>query len=365
MIPRTIHFIWAGGATGMPAGGLANVAAWARANPGFAIRLWVDERTDPAVRARYAGLPAEIVDIGAAGLASPEVRYELDGNWPNYGATSDLLRYAVLHAQGGVYVDCLDVFPGVPLAGLPVLASDAPTLLLHVTPHAVGGDREGPGTEAMVCSPAHPVVADLLVEARAAFDGPRWGYKRLRWACDRFEAAPRSAPGARPRRADGPLDVWGRPPITDLRAVVRRRAVDTLDLTGPGMVLRRLGGAVPVMARRDWVTLPAEHALSWAPMRIVARPYPQALDAALASLRFEVDRMGLFNYHAHIEQIACAAAGAAPEPATDATRARIHADLFERLRGDGARFRLDPRYAVTGEPLRQLLMTGTSGRSRC
>ena len=52
MIPRVLHFVWAGGARIVPDDGLRNIAGWAAANPDFDVRLWVDEKTDPDRKAR-------------------------------------------------------------------------------------------------------------------------------------------------------------------------------------------------------------------------------------------------------------------------------------------------------------------------
>lgn len=296
MTPKLLHFIWAGGTRAMPAEGLANVARWAEANPDFAVRVWIDEQSDPDARGKYpAGLT--LCDIGDLAGPPVEVRYELDGLWPNFGASSDLLRYAILHRLGGVYIDCLDVFPG-PLP-LGQVITEGP-LLFHVTRHAVGIAPEGPGTEAIACAPGHPVMAELLAAARASYDGREWISKLLCW----------SAPDPDDR-------VWGRPQVVDVRELVRQRARDTLHLTGPGLVQRTLA-PVPVMPARA-VTLPPAHALSWAPLAVVPLPYPRALAAAARSMRFEAERMRLWNLDAHVEQVMLSSG--------NDDRARVSADL--------------------------------------
>src|SRR5262249_37384263 len=184
----------------------------------FAVRIWIDERTDPGVR--YDVLVRDIAEV-----ETPEVRYELDGLWPNHGASSDILRYEILHREGGAYLDCLDVFPGPPLAaatfpdgapdaGRPVFGAElaGPRLLFHVTRHAVGRDALAPGTEAMFATPGCPTLRRLADEARAAYDGPRWSHKQVTF-------------GPRPPPDPSPLAAWGRGPVVSLRELVARRAI--------------------------------------------------------------------------------------------------------------------------------------------
>lgn len=371
-VPKILHFIWAGGPDSMPEAGLANVAAWRAAQPDFEAWIWIDERSDPAARARYAARlgAVTVVDITAAGVALPEVRYELDALWPNHGAASDLLRYAILERFGGMYIDCLDVFPNPRVelggarfsgadrdAGRAVFATElpAPRLLLHETRHAIGFDAEGPGTEAMVCTAGNPAMRRILEDARGAYRGRKWSHKLLTFRLDAASTPPRpAAPGDVLARA---LHAWGRPLVTDTLDVVKQRARDTLDLTGPGRVLATLSAlgdrkehlqSEAAGAGGAWVTLPDHHALSWAPMRIVPLPYAEALERAVVAIAFEADAMQLLNLEVHVELVRASAADA---PA----RERVAQDLFERLARDAARFLVEPRFAGAGL-LRQLVI---------
>jgi hypothetical protein len=83
-IPRTIHHIWLG--SPLPARFASFRATWAAAHPmsrGWRHVLWGD--------AEAAAFPLR-----------NRAAFEAATNW---GEKSDILRYEVLHAQGGVYVD--------------------------------------------------------------------------------------------------------------------------------------------------------------------------------------------------------------------------------------------------------------------
>ncbi len=133
-IPKIIHVIWAGGEGLMPESGMENVLNWVAANPDFQLWIWIDKVTTQNVVARYAEKLRELnpnfnvtdgqsatssdnnqsiillKDIKDEGFRDEYVSYEIDKTHPNFGCSSDLLRYAVLKF-GGVYIDCTDVYP--------------------------------------------------------------------------------------------------------------------------------------------------------------------------------------------------------------------------------------------------------------
>jgi hypothetical protein len=340
-VPPILHFIWAGGTTPMPPAGVANVQDWLRANPTFTARIWVDAATDPGAAARYPGLT--VVDITDGGVVTPEVRYELDSLWPNYGASSDLLRYAILERVGGFYIDCLDVFP---LPGSPGLAAHpglTDGFALHATPHTLAPDRPGAGTEAIVCSPDHPLMRDLAARARAAYHGRAWTHRALVYHVD-----------PPPPRIAGPFGRWGDAPSVDFPAVVGRRARDTLALTGPGLAIDVLGPALRAHTTDGWARFAGDHSLNWAKAKVSPRAYAAALSATVGSILFEARNMSLFNPALHVEHtiwsVLLAEGGEVPT-----LRARIRADLFNHLR-DHALFRIDPTRAGADDPLRQLVI---------
>ena len=130
-IPKIIHFIWAGGTKTMPAASIKTLLAWQAANPSFKVYLWVDKKTFPvatagpiehyyegAIRATAQQIKdadptkIQLKDIEEEDVSNDCVRHEINQFRPNYGASSDLLRYKILHKFGGAYFDS-DIDPGL------------------------------------------------------------------------------------------------------------------------------------------------------------------------------------------------------------------------------------------------------------
>lgn len=136
IIRRVIHFVWAGGERIMPPESIKVVSDWAKANINFEVWLWVDNTTwpyqnktiiqnykkrflkesislvyeenfpeDAQQQVNKTHAPIIIKDINVAELRDEYVAYELDKLRPNYGASSDLLRYVILYKYGGAYFD--------------------------------------------------------------------------------------------------------------------------------------------------------------------------------------------------------------------------------------------------------------------
>jgi mannosyltransferase OCH1-like enzyme len=139
-VPRVIHQIWLGSLDLPP-----STARWAEhaRKTGFDYRLWRE------------------ADLEALGiLEHPSYRQMLqDGDYP--GAV-DVARYAVLHALGGIYIDC-DWYPTrndlgfadlLPLVGFTALAED--------TPRDTGRGSLLLTNSLLASPPGHPVFARLL-----------------------------------------------------------------------------------------------------------------------------------------------------------------------------------------------------------
>lgn len=159
-IPKIIHFIWAGGEKLLDNTSIDVIIEWAAENKDWEIYLWVDEatckkdistsyhisfnkrlkeyRANKEQEPKYAKILSTgiekvkiinqsnkhnfgekkpeklyitIKDITKEKMVSSNIRYEIDKIDPNYGASSDLLRYKILHTYGGAYFDT-DVSPG-------------------------------------------------------------------------------------------------------------------------------------------------------------------------------------------------------------------------------------------------------------
>ena len=219
-IQRLIHFIWAGGDENMPDTSLYVVKKWAEANPEFAVIIWVDAWDKvsgifeakslkdilifyrqkfelaamdvflnelPTNYARKAKAPVIIRDITQHNMVNEYVRYEIDKIVPNFGSSSDILRYNILWHYGGVYIDS-DVAPGqdaLTTCRLFTAAhSDHVLYLDHVSQkvnppaicfevfelfHPIALDEKLmkiyepiPGNDSFICTPANPLMAEIL-----------------------------------------------------------------------------------------------------------------------------------------------------------------------------------------------------------
>jgi len=103
-IPRTVHFIWLGPHPFPPAS-VSNVRSWIAQNPDWEFKFWTDRPRDPPCRGM------ETIVIKEYPFSTLKRCYATSNNW---GEKSDILRYEILYAQGGVYVDhdasCLQPF---------------------------------------------------------------------------------------------------------------------------------------------------------------------------------------------------------------------------------------------------------------
>lgn len=115
----------------MPEKNIDIVKSWAIDNPTFAIFLWIDPESASSSSTverntkYYHELLGDFEDRihfkdientknhqgSIVKMADEYIRYEIDRLRPNYGASSDLLRYKILYEFGGAYFDS-DVRPG-------------------------------------------------------------------------------------------------------------------------------------------------------------------------------------------------------------------------------------------------------------
>ena len=101
-LPRELHFVWVGGRS-FPPKYCASLASFVDclAGDAYTINLWTDGGLAPAA----CLLPeVRVRDATALAAASPPLAAALAAR-PNVGYKADLVRYAVLAAEGGVYSD--------------------------------------------------------------------------------------------------------------------------------------------------------------------------------------------------------------------------------------------------------------------
>jgi hypothetical protein len=123
-IPNIIHFVWIGG--NLPEERLNNIKQWKENHRGYAIWVWSDSSwQDPQgkIKNGYRIMKLKLEDFGAelkdisgdarfytehykkeAGLIK-RANNDPNYSWTNFGTSSDLLRYYILYAYGGIYAD--------------------------------------------------------------------------------------------------------------------------------------------------------------------------------------------------------------------------------------------------------------------
>lgn len=199
---RLIHFIWAGGTNALPKNDNAKqvsnhhiIRDWQDCNPDFQALLWVDiQSLSKTTRQEYQKRGYQFVeDVSCLSISTLEnvhnkkkllvvdiailfekaseffskneiedlqalIFYEMKNSFhPNYGASSDLLRYLVLLVYGGAYFDS-DVQPGdSPLSCHPAFRKYA-----YFSGFNVIVDESN---DALICSRAHPFLVTLLKKA--------------------------------------------------------------------------------------------------------------------------------------------------------------------------------------------------------
>lgn len=183
-IPKIIHFIWAGGTRRIPNANLENVKAWAACNPAFEIYLWIDSKNASPeeieltkqyyrekldLKEKQEGkLKFKDIEEEKSSLADEEgrivneyIRYEIDRLRPNYGASSDLLRYKILYEFGGAYFDS-DVKPETNTHLMDIFSRAGEDNLhhLYVNPNSQGDNRIG--NDALICTCYNPLIEKIF-----------------------------------------------------------------------------------------------------------------------------------------------------------------------------------------------------------
>lgn len=179
-VPKTIHFIWAGGLLLMPDKNRKIVLEWARQNipDGFEVWLWVDKSSFPGgmdkLKTQYSlcfndskkdseqiidfsdpNCPFKLKDITDEGVSNEHIFNEIKRLLPNYGASSDLLRYCILLNFGGAYFDS-DVKPsGTKLIELNIFGGIKSHCLV-INNNSQNSKKAG--NDSFVCSQNHPLM---------------------------------------------------------------------------------------------------------------------------------------------------------------------------------------------------------------
>jgi hypothetical protein len=107
IIPHVVHVIWLGPRS-FPMGSIENMRHWQILHPDWKFKFWSDRERIPPTEGM------EIHYFDEFPLTRLRSCYEASENW---GEKSDILRYEILNAEGGIYIDhdadCLKSFDAI------------------------------------------------------------------------------------------------------------------------------------------------------------------------------------------------------------------------------------------------------------
>ncbi len=142
-IPKILHFIWLG-PDPFPKSSIANINGWIDHHPGWKVRFWTDQGQSA---------PDDRMEVRVFDMFPLEELKEMYFRSDNFGERSQLLRYAILMSEGGIYIDhdvtCLksiellannnDFFCGMETLGTTVLSSS-----VNASPHLIASTAQHP-----------------------------------------------------------------------------------------------------------------------------------------------------------------------------------------------------------------------------
>lgn len=109
----------------------------------------------------------KLKDIEEEKVTTPCIRYEIDRLTPNYGASSDMLRYQILWKFGGGYFDS-DIRPGSsPLTSLQCFDTNYTIPILYIDPHSQETDYIG--NDVFICTPNNFLFSLMCFLAEAHY----------------------------------------------------------------------------------------------------------------------------------------------------------------------------------------------------
>lgn len=208
-VSKVLHYIWVGTKI-MPEQSIDFVLRWAFQNPDVPIIIYVDGKSYlggfKAIREAYlkkleemAQVPnderiknlikdlsspkptyLQLKDIDSENLSDERIRYEIDRFYPNYGASSDLLRYKILSKMGGIYFDS-DIEPtdiNLTESGIFNLHTHH---MLHYNSHAQGFTQSTVVCgDALASTPNNPDIMKLWTAATDITKNPKWQFPEYR-----------------------------------------------------------------------------------------------------------------------------------------------------------------------------------------
>jgi hypothetical protein len=339
MITKEIFTIWAGGLKMMPEKNIDVFKGWLKLNKDFHGVIYIDKQSTPKESLsafeemiNADGSEIELRDITEAGVSDEYVRYEIDRMTPNYGKSSDLIRYNALYKFGGFYIDS-DVQPGI----LPENLFDQDNPIFCVDDCAQGSDNVG--NDAFLCSAKHPVMKRIMELAHSNYQGLHETWK------DRYY----NDFGPKPD-----------PYILDFNSISMRGTHEewvhrTIAMTGSGAlhpalfeydILQESGNidAQYSLSKRGILKKIKGNDLGWTIPRMrnltnsdKESMLEEAILYTLNSIKFEAKTMGLLRLDYHVHMIMCALGEQGfdvqyrQKGAPNANENKIAAILIERL----------------------------------
>lgn len=285
-IPKLLHFIWAGGMKLLPEENINIIKAWRDKNPDFQIIVWIDKQTTPADElAKYNNiyqfdkLNIALKDITEAGVADEHIRYEIDRIRPNYGASSDLLRYNILAKFGGAYFDS-DVLPGKKRLNHNNFfdKTNEPIFLINQNSQNTGHI----GNDAFICTPNHPLMLNLAKVAHQNYIAPLAHRPNVVYGNDDFEYMIWST-------------VYRTGPNAVVQTFIEAGKMKRDDTQAPPMYHIDPEIAAPLNENhRNWIGVPAKRSTD----------KTAAIVVAVQSILFEAKHMGIIRLEDHVKDIA-------------------------------------------------------------
>ena len=146
--PKVLHQIWWQGEKAIPAEYAPMRASWAATNPTWTIKLWDEASATALINNSYAWFAPVFHAL------------------PSKIQKADAARYAILHAEGGVYAD-LDVEAFLPLDEVVAPRGEYPTAHLFEEPATHWDAHDTVISNGMMAAPpSHPLMMALMRSIR-------------------------------------------------------------------------------------------------------------------------------------------------------------------------------------------------------
>ncbi len=95
-IPKVIHLIWIG-PKDFPKESIPNIQSWKKHHPEWTMKFWTDRADRPLPVKGMQRVLVDEYDFGDMGQFIPKTH--------NYGEKADLMRFAIIYQEGGLYTD--------------------------------------------------------------------------------------------------------------------------------------------------------------------------------------------------------------------------------------------------------------------